>query len=210
MKKYLFILSVVVCVGFSTSALALSVGTFGDIDYWVTDASRVAGSGGAYAGVDPIQALIGDDLTDGAINIGLFGTDSFLLEFSYGIVNNPGDDFVVFDGRFSSDDIDFEIDINSVHVPETDFVDSGLDFVLKNTSLTFDLYGASLDLSDWGIAENDVVYSMVMTSYYPTNNQADIMGVGVLNASIPDPSMVFLLGSACLLGFAGARKKFKK
>jgi len=26
---------------------------------------------------------------------------------------------------------------------------------------------------------------------------------------IPDPSMVFLLGSACLVGFAGARKKFK-
>ena len=28
--------------------------------------------------------------------------------------------------------------------------------------------------------------------------------------SIPDPTAVFLLGSACLLGFAGARRKFKK
>ena len=28
--------------------------------------------------------------------------------------------------------------------------------------------------------------------------------------SIPDPVAVFLLGSACLLGFAGARRKFKK
>jgi hypothetical protein len=30
------------------------------------------------------------------------------------------------------------------------------------------------------------------------------------SASIPDPAAVFLLGSACLLGFAGARRKFKK
>ena len=29
-------------------------------------------------------------------------------------------------------------------------------------------------------------------------------------ASIPDPVAVFLLGSACLIGFAGARRKFKK
>jgi len=29
-------------------------------------------------------------------------------------------------------------------------------------------------------------------------------------ASIPDPAAVFLLGSACLIGFSGARRKFKK
>jgi hypothetical protein len=89
-----------VLIGFSSPAFAMPVGLFGDIDYWVTDASRVSDTGGEYAGVDPVAALVGDVLTDGAINMGLITTGSFLLEFSYGIVNTSGDDFIVFDGRF--------------------------------------------------------------------------------------------------------------
>jgi hypothetical protein len=30
------------------------------------------------------------------------------------------------------------------------------------------------------------------------------------NKSIPDPAAAFLLGSACLIGFTGLRRKFKK
>jgi hypothetical protein len=37
-----------------------------------------------------------------------------------------------------------------------------------------------------------------------------VQGDLTMDVSVPDPSMVFLLGSACLIGFAGAKKKFKK
>jgi hypothetical protein len=51
-------------------------------------------------------------------------------------------------------------------------------------------------------------------NYHETNPNVsthhDFSGGFYYTAAIPDPSMVFLLGSACLIGFAGARKKFKK
>lgn len=43
-----------------------------------------------------------------------------------------------------------------------------------------------------------------------TSTPAGSEYVGGNPASIPDPAAVFLLGSACLIGFAGVRRKFKK
>ena len=79
MKKSLAIVVFLVLLVFLGKANAISVGTFGNIDLWVTNASRVTGTGGDYAGVDAVAALIGDDLTDGAINID--SNSSFLLTY---------------------------------------------------------------------------------------------------------------------------------
>jgi len=211
MKKILLV-TLLLIFGTIGSANAISVGTFGDIDLWVTDASRNTGTGGEYAGVDPLAALVGDDLTDGAINLGLFGTDSFNLGFSYGIVNNPGDDFVIFDGRFSHDGVSLTVDSGggTIAIGAGAFIDSGLDFILKNTSLNFSLYGAALDLSDWGYGLGETVYDMTLWSY--SGNEADIMGVGVFGAApVPEPATMLLLGTG-FIGLTVLRRKkyFKK
>jgi PEP-CTERM motif-containing protein len=205
-KKLILAFLLIASLSLSGTAYAISVGTFGDIDLWVTDASRVSGTGGDYAGVDAVSALIGDDLTDGAINIST--STSFLLEFSYGITNVAGDDFVVFDSRFSSDGAYITLDSGGIerHVSATEFTDSGLDFVLKNTSYTFSLYGAALDLSDWGYSEGDTIYDLILKG----ESQSDIMGVGVpTSAPVPEPATMFLLGSG-LVGLAGFRRRSRK
>ena len=127
----------------SSNANAISVGSFGVLDNWVTSASRLAGAGGDFAGVDAVGALIGDDLTDGAINIGL--VDSFQLDFAGGIMNNTGADFVIFDGRFSNDGVFVEINGSEQLIDAGSFLDSGVDLVLSNSSFGFDLFGATSD-----------------------------------------------------------------
>jgi hypothetical protein len=208
MKHFMALICGVCLVATSIPASAIPVGTFGDIDSWVTDASRILGTGGEYAGVDPLAGLIGDDLTDGAINLGLSSSvDSFLLTFDGGITNGAGDDFVVFDGRFSSDGVSIGVGGTELAVSSSSFVDSGLDFILKNTSFTFDLYGASLDLSDYGVAVGASITSLTLTAYAP---EADIMGVGVLNSgstAVPEPSIIALFGAGLIgIGFVRRRK----
>ena len=184
----------------SSNVNAISVGTFGILDNWATGASRLAGAGGDYAGVDAVSALIGDDLSDGAINLGFI--DSFQLDFAGGIMNNAGADFVIFDGRFSSDNIYVEINGNEQLIGAGSFLDSGLDLVLSNSTLGFDLFGASLDLTDWGIASGSSIFSLNIRGA----GQSDIMGVSGVSA-IPVPAAVWLFGSG-LIGLAGlARRK---
>lgn len=63
------------------------------------------------------------------------------------------------------------------------------------------------DSSKWYFIDTDA------TSY--TSGGTAIINGGTVNVStyapsIPDPAAVFLLGSACLIGFSGLRRKFKK
>ncbi len=189
--------AVVTALLFSTNASAISVGSFGVLDNWVTGASRISGAGGDYAGLSAIDALIGDDLTDGAININT--GDAFQLDFSGGIQNISGADLVIFDGRFSSDGVYVEINGSEQLVSSGSFTDSGLDLILKNSGLSFDLFGASLDLSDWGIADGASIFSFNIRG----TGQSDIMGAsGISTGVVPVPAAVWLFGSG-LIGLFG-------
>ncbi len=205
MKKYIWILTFLAISGFLGAAHAIPVGTFGDVDVWADDAARVSGTGGDFAGVDAVQALIGDDLTDGAINLDT--DDKFRVSFSGGITNGVGADFVVFDGRFSADGVYLTVDAGGteLYISSGSFVDSGLDFILKNSSYRFDLYGVALDLSDWGYGIGDTVYDLVLGG----DGESDIMGVGILGSSsnaVPEPATLLLFGFG-LLGLAKTGRK---
>lgn len=194
--------AVVTALLFSTSASAISVGSFGVLDNWVTGASRISGTGGNYAGVDAIDGLIGDDLTDGAININT--GDAFQLDFSGGIQNISGADLVIFDSRFSSDGVYVEINGSEQLVEAGSFTDSGLDLVLKNSGLSFDLFGASLDLSDWGITDGASIFSLNIRG----TGQSDIMGAsGISTSAVPVPAAVWLFGSGLIGLFSLGRNR---
>ena len=201
-KQAYLLMSLLVCAG---TASAIPVGSFGELDNWVTGASRIAGSGGSYAGVDAVSALIGNDLTDGAININ--ESTSFKLDFAGGILNGSGVDFVIFDGRFSSDSVYIEINGLEQLVTAGSFVDSGLDFILKDTAYSFDLFGASLDLSSWGVATSSYIYSLNIRGV----SQSDIMGVSGIGGKVstPEPTVALLMAIGLLVIAFARRKKAK-
>ena len=221
MKKLILALSVCMMFSFTSTVFAIPVGTFGEISHWATGASRLSGTGGQF-GVDPLDGLVGDDLTDGAIDMGRSTDDSFLIEFSDSIVNGVGDDFVIIQA-FPLGIIFINIDTIHVSIGGTErliqsetYTDSGLDIILAETALPFRLFGSTLDLSDWGIADGMSVSSLELTSYVATGT-ASVMGIGNLSPGIgdlvspspspvPEPSTVFLLGSG-LVGLVFLRRR---
>lgn len=82
--------------------------------------------------------------------------------------------------------------------------------------LAFNAHATSFDFSgsDAVLTINfEAETSLVVDDESPFTRWQNVRkdGEGSLKlTSIPDPATVFLLGSACLLGFAGARRKFKK
>ena len=187
----------------SATANAITVGSFGELDNFATSASRVSGTGGDFAGVDAVSALIGDDLTDGAINIGV--DDSFNLGFSGGINNGIGADLVIFDGQFSVDSVFVAINGSEQLIAASSFVDSGLDLMLRNAGNNFSVFGAFLDLSDFGIADGSSIFSLIIRG----GGESDILGVSGINgvSPVPVPAAAWLFGSALLGMFGFVRRK---
>ena len=145
-------------------------------------------------------SVIGDDLINLAI---LDSNDTLTLGFSDNlIVNGVGTDFVIFE-------------MNAVEGGYVDVQLLGLSQAYYSVWTGYDngfgtggnINAVEVDLSNFGLAMWDTVDLISVTGM--TN--FDLAAIGALNSqSIPDPSVVFLLGSACLIGFAGARRKFKE
>jgi len=205
MKNILYFQFLLIFLLFTGNVCATTVGTFGELNNWVTSASRLSGTDGALNDTDPVAALVGDDLTDGAINID--SSNKFQLNFSSGIKNNSGADLVIFDAQFSADSVFVEINGVENLILNTDFIDSGLDFTLKNSTYVFSLFGASLDLSNWGISTGNSIFSINIRG----DEQSDIMGVSGMFAatSVPVPAVVWLFGFG-LFVLIGVRKNSPK
>lgn len=74
-------------------------------------------------------------------------------------------------------------------------------------TLSFDCLADGTSLLDIGTDDALEGFQLAATPAFATWSSA---AATVNQASIPDPAAVFLLGSACLLGFAGLRRKFRK
>jgi len=164
-----------------------TTGTCGEVVTWPTSASRVScafggSTCGVFSGVPVELALVGPCLNGGAINIR--GGDVFEVVFADGIQNGPGDDFIVFDARFSADSVSIEIGGTTNLVDIGCYVSCDQSLVLANTGFAFSLFGAQLDLSDWGIADDAVVNTIRFTG----TGESDVVGIGALSPSVqPSP-----------------------
>jgi len=179
------------------AAHAVVIPGYGDITNWATSATRLsAGTGGDFGGVSALDGLVGDDLTDGAINVN--ATTIFQVGFA-GITNNPGADLLILDGRFSADGAFIEIGGLELLVDVAAFSDTGLDFILKGSNFSFDLFAAAVDLSDWGVGAGESITSLIFRG----TGESDIIGFAGLESgpivAAPEPGTVLLLG----IGIAG-------
>ncbi|MBL28017.1 MAG: hypothetical protein CMM50_10775, partial [Rhodospirillaceae bacterium] len=118
-----------------------------------TSVVRIAGGPASeFGGVSDTDALTGPDIDTGAFNLDL--GQIYELTFSVPIVNGDGDDLYFTDSRFSFDSLNFSFDGGSTFhtINSTDFLDTGVDSAIRGSGLTFDLFAATIDLSDFGVA----------------------------------------------------------
>lgn len=174
------------------------------IDAFPTSVSFLSGSSFAFGGISGEEGLTGADIDTGAFNLDT--TDVLELVYSTPIVNQTGDDLYFTDSRFSADSLDFSIDGGTTFhtIAADDFMDTGVDSVIRNTSFTFSLFAATIDLSDFGVASGGSISSLQIRGM----SESDPIVVGNLNAdvgpAVPEPSALGLLltalGSVLVVG----------
>jgi hypothetical protein len=144
-------------------------------------------------GVSATAGLTGADIDTGAFN--LTSSQEFELFFPVPIVNQPGDDIYLTDGRFSSDSLQLELDMGTgfAMIEATSFFDTGVHSVVRNTTISFDLFAATVDMSDFGFAPGASITSLRIRGV----DQSDPIVIGNLN--VPEPSSALLLA----FGIAG-------
>jgi hypothetical protein len=144
-------------------------------------------------GVSATAGLTGADIDTGAFN--LTSSQEFELFFPVPIVNLPGDDIYLTDGRFNADALQIELDMGAgfTLIEAGSFFDTGVDSIIRNTSNEFDLFAATIDMSDFGFAPGASITSLKIRGV----DQSDPIVIGNLN--VPEPSTALLLA----LGLAG-------
>jgi hypothetical protein len=180
------------------------------------DTGSISLAGGA---TDVNDALSGFSPTKGIFNIGVPGrSNHFQLDFTdLYAVNNPGDDIVFFEARYSSDP--YQISVREVGNSFTrfinygagDFVDTGATAIRSSTA-----YALAFDLSDFELSSGAEVDAMQFRALQNSDGitEGDPVMAGVLNSGapepVPEPTTMLLFGTG-LLGLIGfGRKKFFK
>ena len=193
----------------SASAGSIFIGTtefeWGEnaFPYLVT---QEAGPTNSYAGILGTDGLTGHDLDTGAFN--LDSGDIFELNFPVPIVNQVGADIYFTDSRFSTDALDIDISLGGSYytIQASAFTDTGVDSVIRNTNLGFDLFAAEIDMSDFGFALGESISVLRIRGV----SQSDPIVIGNLNSAnvVPLPGAVWLgLG---LLGTLGAVRRLRR
>jgi hypothetical protein len=123
-------------------------------------------------------------------------------------------------------------DLQQHGVFETYFVEQSFQFIVSDTKESYnsqdraisgvsiptasgDTYYASFNVSTLALSGYVAHFDLYSQQVYSTSEDVDVddfapFSHDAQSPSIPDPAAIFLLGSACLIGFAGARRKFKK
>ena len=168
--------------------------------------TQEAGPTNSYAGILGTDGLTGHDLDTGAFN--LDSGDIFELNFPVPIVNQVGADIYFTDSRFSTDALDIDISLGGSYytIQASAFTDTGVDSVIRNTNLGFDLFAAEIDMSDFGFALGESISVLRIRGV----SQSDPIVIGNLNSAnvVPLPGAVWLgLG---LLGTLGAVRRLRR
>jgi hypothetical protein len=152
-----------------------------------------------FGDISATEGLTGADIGTGAFNLN--ASQVFELFFPRPIVNQPGDDIYFTDGRFSADALSFNLGEKWDRIATRDFFDTLEDSTILNTDLSFDLFAATIDMSDFGFAPGESITSFKIRGV----NESDPIVIGNLNV-VPIPHTILLLATG-LIGLAALKRK---
>lgn len=205
MKQCLARILVILAAIPASSVLAEIVGPYNIVQAPVS-AQLISGGGPSWAwcnvvnsAIDLNTAFSGSPIIDDGYCNGTTGT-TVQVEFGSPIVNGAGNEFVMFDGRFSPND--YRVATNwdnfgaTLLLPANAFTDTGVDrdYYYGGTGpFSANVMGHAFDLSDLGVPLGSSVTSV---RFIAVSSQVDPLGIGAL---VPEPSTLVFMSAAVML-----------